>query len=30
MVMDYELLGANIRKYRVNLGMKQEELAEKV
>lgn len=27
--MDYELLGANIRKYRVNLGMKQEELAEK-
>ena len=28
--MDYELLGANIRKYRVNLGMKQEELAEKV
>lgn len=28
--MDYELLGANIRKYRVNFGMKQEELAEKV
>lgn len=28
--MDYALLGANIRKYRVSQGMKQEELAEKV
>ena len=28
--MNYELLGANIRKYRVGLGLKQEELAEKV
>lgn len=28
--MDYKLLGANIRKYRVNLGLRQEELAERV
>ena len=28
--MDYQLLGKNIRKYRIRLGMKQDELAEQV
>lgn len=28
--MDYQLLGKNIRKYRLQLGLNQEELAEKV
>ena len=28
--MDYQLLGKNIRKYRIQLGMKQDELAEQV
>lgn len=27
--MDYQLLGKNVRKYRIQIGMKQEELAEK-
>ncbi len=27
--MDYQLLGRNIRKYRLQIGMNQEELAEK-
>ncbi|MFR9200096.1 MAG: helix-turn-helix domain-containing protein [Candidatus Gastranaerophilaceae bacterium] len=28
--MDYQLLGKNIRKYRLQLGMRQDDLAEKV
>ena len=28
--MNYQLLGKNIRKYRIQLGMKQDELAEQV
>lgn len=28
--MDYQLLGKNVRKYRVRLGINQEELAEEV
>lgn len=30
MVMDYQLLGKNIRKYRIQLDLNQEELAEQV
>ena len=28
--MDYESLGRNVRKYRLQMGMRQEDLAEKV
>ena len=28
--MDYQMLGKNIRKYRLQMGLNQEELAEKV
>lgn len=28
--MNYQLLGKNVRKYRIQTGMNQEELAEKV